>query len=130
MPKPFRQLTIAHFESLLAEFVAMGRRRINAIHVHHTWRPTHAEYRGEASIEAMWRFHTQNLRWSDIAQHLTIAPDGTLWSGRLWNAPPASAAGNNGTTEVGPFMFEMIGDFDVGQDPFDGPQRDAAVAVT
>ena len=53
----------------------------------------------------------------------TIAPDGTIWTGRNWNQPPASAAGHNGNRTAGPFMFEMIGDFDHGHDRFEGEQR-------
>src|SRR5262249_43499235 len=30
---------------------------------------------------------------------------------------------------AGPFMFEMIGDFDEGRDPFEGAQKAAAIAV-
>ena len=37
--------------------------------------------------------------------------------------PPASASGHNGNTHAGPFMFEMIGDFDTGKDAFADPQR-------
>ena len=77
----------------------------------------------------MWRFHTQTHGWTDIAQHLTIAPTGTVWSGRNWNAPPASAAGHNGTAAAGPFMFEIVGDFDLGRDVLDGAQRQAVVDV-
>src|SRR5690606_8890797 len=45
------------------------------------------------------------------------------------NLPPVSAAGHNGNAQFGPFMFEMIGNFDRGCDPFDGPQRDTALEV-
>src|SRR5690606_24956212 len=104
-------------------------RRINAVHMHHTWRPNHAQYLGLESIVAMFRFHTQHNGWSDIAQHITIAPDGSIWTGRNWNTAPASASGHNGNAQAGPFMFEMIGDFDVGRDPWDGPQKDTTLRV-
>jgi hypothetical protein len=123
----FKKLTVADFISLLNRFPFS--RRINAVHMHHTWRPNRAEYRGEASIDAMWRYHTQTNGWSDIAQHVTIAPDGSIWTGRNWNQAPASASGHNGNSQLGPFMFEMIGDFDQGKDRFDGPQREAALQV-
>jgi hypothetical protein len=127
MPAPFRKLTLEEFADLLARFPFT--RRIDAVHMHHTWRPNHSQYRGLSSIEAMWRFHTQQNGWSDIAQHLTIAPDGAIWTGRNWNQPPASAGGFNGNRRAGPFMFEMIGDFDLGRDRFEGPQREAAIQV-
>ncbi|MCW2240563.1 caspase family protein [Azospirillum canadense] len=127
MARVFERMTLDDFADMLNQF--RFRRRINAVHMHHTWRPSHAQYRGHETIVAMWRYHTQEQGWSDIAQHLTIAPDGTIWLGRNWNLPPASASGHNGNTEAGPFMFEMIGDFDVGQDPFDDPQRSVALEV-
>ncbi|MCB2410766.1 caspase family protein [Hymenobacter lucidus] len=123
----FKKLTLSEFTALVDRFPFT--RRINAVHMHHTWRPNWAQYQGEASIEGMWRFHTQTNGWSDIAQHVTIAPDGSIWTGRNWNQAPASATGHNGNSQLGPFMFEMIGDFDKGRDKFDGPQREAALHV-
>ena len=97
------------------------------VHVHHTWRPDHKQYRGEPSIVGMWRYHTVEKGWSDIAQHVSIAPDGTIWSGRNWNAVPVSAAGYN---HPGVFMFETIGDFDEGKDRLQGEQLDSVLTVT
>jgi hypothetical protein len=73
----------------------------------------------------MFRFHTETNGWSDIAQHLSIAPDGTVWTGRDWNRTPASATGFSG----GAFMFETIGDFDTGRETLEGAQRRAVVDV-
>jgi hypothetical protein len=105
------------------------RRRIDSIHLHHTWRPRRGDFRGETTILGMWRHHTQVNGWSDIAQHLTIDPDGGLWPGRPWDRSPASASGFNGNADVGPFMIEVVGDFDEGRDRLDGAQREAVVAV-
>lgn len=127
MPPPFQEMTIAEFADLLERFPFS--RTINSVHMHHTWRPRHADYRGKATIDGMWRYHTKVNGWGDIAQHITIAPDGTIWSGRGWNEPPASAKGHNGTRRAGPFMFEMIGDFDRQRDPFRAPQLDVAVEI-
>jgi hypothetical protein len=127
MPAPFAQITRAEFDELLQRFPFT--RHVNAVHMHHTWRPTHAQYRGHDTIVSMWRHHTQTNGWSDIAQHITIAPDGSIWLGRNWNRPPASAAGHNGNSVAGPFMFEIIGDFDTGQDRFQDAQRETVLQV-
>jgi len=127
MPAPFKKISREQFADLLSKFPF--ERKINAVHMHHTWKPTRAQYRGHDTIVGMWRFHTETNGWSDIAQHITIAPDGAIWLGRDWNRAPASAAGHNGNAQAGPFMFEMIGNFDEGMDPFDGPQRDTALEV-
>ena len=130
MPKPFIELTLEQFADLLGQFAFT--RRIESVHVHHTWRPNHANFRSAPplrSIEGMYDFHTRVNGWSDIAQHITIDPRGTIWTGRNWNAAPASSTGFNGNSSAGPFMFETIGDFDKGMDPFDGDQKTAVIGV-
>jgi hypothetical protein len=127
MTPRFHQLSVEEFAELLRRFPFT--RTINAVHMHHTWRPNRAQFRGHDTIVSMWRFHTQEKGWSDIAQHVTIDPEGMIWTGRDWNRPPASASGQNGSAEFGPFMFEMIGDFDVGRDRFEGQQRDTTLKV-
>jgi len=127
MPAPFQRLTIEQFAAVLAAFEF--RRRITAVHMHHTWRPNHAMWRGHDSMVGMWRFHTEERGFSDIAQHLTIDPEGQVWTGRNWNLPPASAVGHNGNSTAGPFMFETVGDFDRGRDVLQGSQRKAVLDV-
>lgn len=127
MPAPFKRLSIAEFALLLERF--QFTRQINSVHMHHTWRPNHSQFRGHETIEGMWRFHTQQRNFSDIAQHLTIDPEGFVWTGRNWNSPPASATGFNGNASIGPFMFETIGDFDRGMDKLEGKQLTAVCDV-
>lgn len=127
MPAPFKRLSLEQFSALLERF--QFTRRINAVHMHHTWRPDHRQFKGHDSIVGMWNYHTKHNGWSDIAQHITIDPDGFIWLGRNWNTPPASASGQNGNSKAGPFMFEMIGDFDRGCDKFVGKQRHTALSV-
>ncbi len=130
MPKPFKSLTLDQFAALLNLFPF--QRQITNVDMHHTWRPNHGQFLARQpveSIDAMWRVHTQENGWLDIAQHITIDPQGTIWTGRDWNQPPASAVGHNGNSHAGPFMFEMIGDFDLGGDQFIDPQRHTALAV-
>lgn len=127
MPVPFRRLTAVQFSYLMDR--TLLSRHIDAVHVHHTWKPAHDDWRGEATLTAMRNYHL-SLGWDDIAQHVTIDPAGGIWTGRNWNVAPASSSGHNGTAAAGPFMFEMVGNFDAGHDPFGGDQRRAAVAVT
>lgn len=113
-------------QQLAALLSCPGSRRIDSVHVHHTWRPTRADWRGGATLAAMRRFHIDVLRWIDLGQHLTIGPDGSLWTGRNLEYPPASAAGYNGTAQQGPLMLALVGDFDRGCDRFDEIQAEAA----
>ena len=57
----------------------------------------------------MRKFHMEQNGWSDLAQHLTIDPQGGLWTGRNWNLAPASATGHNGTAGEGPICFTIYG---------------------
>ena len=109
MPRPFTPLTLEQFAERLRTF--QFTRPVTMVHMHHTFRPRKVDYQGVSTIEAMFKFHTEANGWSDIAQHLSIAPDGTIWTGRDWNNTPASATGFN----KGVFMFETIGDFDTGK---------------
>jgi hypothetical protein len=127
MPAPFKQITRDQFAELLEKF--NFTRKINAVHMHHTWKPDHAQYKGHETIAGMWRYHTQTKGWRDIAQHITIAPDGSIWLGRNWNSPPVSAKGHNGNLTAGPFMFEMIGNFDYGNDKLAGEQLRTTLEV-
>jgi hypothetical protein len=128
MRPEIRRLTTEQFLSLLASVHASLTRTITAVHLHHTRRPNRAQFRGLASIEAM-RAHHIGRGFDDIAQHLTIDPSGTSWTGRNWNLPPASHKGANGKAGAGPFMIEVVGDFDTGQDRLDGDQRTAVCAI-
>ena len=123
MPAPFKQLARDQFAELIMKFDF--KRKINAVHMHHTWRPNHSQYDrndGHRTILGMFVHHTRVNKWQDIARHITIAPDGSIWLGRNWNLPPVSAAGHNGNSQIGPFMFEIIGDFDQNRDRLEGEQ--------
>ncbi|HEX6083137.1 MAG TPA: caspase family protein [Thermoanaerobaculia bacterium] len=126
MPEPFRNITVEQFARMLS---FPWRRKIDAVHIHHTWRPTHAQWKGLESVRAMARHHVNVNGWSDIAQHLSIGRDGDIWTGRNWDMPPASASGYNGNSRSGPFMIEMNGDFDAGKDTLAGAQLAAVTGV-
>ncbi|MBL8566910.1 MAG: N-acetylmuramoyl-L-alanine amidase [Hyphomicrobiaceae bacterium] len=124
MPPPFRELSVAQFADEVAAYT--WTRPVFRVDMHHTFHPSHAEWRGRDSVEGMWRFHTLSRGFEDIAQHVSIAPDGAIWTGRDWNKTPASVGCNMNAQA---FMFEAIGNFDVGHDLLDGAQRFAVVAV-
>ena len=120
MGRSFRQFTtLEEFESSISS--APVKREINHIQIHHTWRPRKEDYRGESTILGMWRHHTQTNGWRDIAQHFSIAPDGTIWDGRSLDLNPAGIRGHN----RGGLMFEIIGNFDEGENTLEGPQLKA-----
>lgn len=130
MPRPIQVLTVREFEKLLEEWTP--GRKVTEVHVHCTDQPRHGNFRGLASIEAMRTVHL-SLGMVDIAQHITIDPQGLLWTGRPFDLAPASVRGHNGDAKQGPFMIEMIGLFEKENgkvvDTFAGDQKNAAYAA-
>ncbi|MBD1373267.1 N-acetylmuramoyl-L-alanine amidase [Hazenella sp. IB182357] len=107
---------------------------ITEVHVHHTFKPSHQNFNGRNHLalqNGMRRYHL-NKGWRDIAQHITIFPDGHIVTGRNINVPPASATGWNDSDQDNrhPFMFEMIGNFDMGFDRLEGKQLETAIHIT
>ena len=99
-------------------------RKISKIHPHHTYRPNKGDYNGSNGMTLhnnMKRYHMNTKGFRDIAQHLTLLPDGHWIIGRDWNTIPASMSGNN----TGAFMTEMIGDFHTGHEQLEGAQLEA-----
>jgi N-acetylmuramoyl-L-alanine amidase len=121
---PFRALNRRQFADQVHGFA--WSRRIWRIDMHHTWLPNHGSYDGVGCIERMDRFHRVERGFDCIAQHVSIAPDGTIWTGRDWNKTPASVG--YGMNE-GVFMFEVIGNFDHGNDRLEGAQLASVVTV-
>ncbi|MEW9669150.1 peptidoglycan recognition family protein [Ammoniphilus sp. 3BR4] len=106
--------------------------QFNAIHVHHTHSPNHSHFKGNNHRElqdGMRDYHVKTKGWDDIAQHITIFPDGKIMTGRNPDQMPASAIGYNGSEDIHPFMFEMIGNFDKGNDVLLGQQLETAIKI-
>ncbi len=100
------------------------KRKITQVHIHHTWKPSHSDYNGKNGIDlqnAMRNYHVNTNKWKDVGQHLTLLPDGKWVTGRDFNLDPASIEGWN----AGAFSIEMLGNFDVGGDKFQGAQADS-----
>jgi hypothetical protein len=123
MPPPFQELTRNDFAKLLKRFPF--ERRIDGVHLHHSWRPSASEYRGHATLLLMWQTDCWRVGRSDISQHLSIGPRGEIWTGRDWNRAPCSAPGHNGNAKQGPFMISLIGNFNENGDTISEAQRDS-----
>lgn len=123
MARDFKSYTITEFQSFIKSVSV--KRKITHIQIHHTWKPRKTDYHGEATITGMWRYHTQTRGWQDIGQHFSVAPDGLIWDGRPLELDPAGITGHN----AGGIMFEMIGNFDQGEEKLEGKQLDAIIAA-
>lgn len=123
----FKQYTVEDYLDYLR--TTSITREINQIHLHHTWKPTKEGYNASSNKErvifGMWSYHTKQLGWSNIGQHISLAPDGTVWDGRDINKTPASIKGHN----TGAFAIEMIGNFDVGHEKIEGKQLESLIKL-
>lgn len=109
-------------------FRELDRYSHKEFHVHHTWKPEHKDFNGrnhQALQNGMRNYHMNTNKWGDIAQHITLYPDGKILTGRAFNRSPISIAGYNS----GNFMVEMIGNFDKGRDKFEGEQKRVALSI-
>lgn len=122
--RAFKPYSLQEFRSYLNQRVNVER-KINHIQIHHTWIPRKTDYAGESTIIGMWKYHTETRGWDDIAQHFTIAPDGTIWDGRSLDKDPAGIRGHND----GGLMFEMIGNFDKGEETLEDKQLEAVIGA-
>lgn len=97
------------------------------LHVHHTWRPDHSNWRQRPDAQywqnSMRNYHVNTLGWEDIGQHVTLTPDGKFITGRNFGRQPASIKGYNSINGGISFMVEMLGNFDIGNDKFEGSQK-------
>lgn len=107
------------------------------LHLHHTWKPTHAQFKGNNHLQmqqGMRNFHVNSRGFQDIAQHLTLFPDGKWVTGRPFYKAPASIKGWN----TGALAVEMIGNFDIpgtgayndlGYDVLEGEQKTSVLQL-
>ncbi|MBS1140091.1 MAG: hypothetical protein H6R13_1544 [Proteobacteria bacterium] len=102
-------------------------RQIGVIQNHHTYIPGYAHFKGNNHIalcESMERSHLER-GFAEIAQNLTIFPDGDVVLCRSFNTIPA---GIKGTNRNG-LCIENLGNFNLGGDVMSDAQRKAIVAV-
>lgn len=112
-----RPMTLSEFTHYAqADLAGCNPRLISQIFLHHTWKPTIAEWRGYATILAMKTYYQRQL-WTDAqgrqrqgwtaGPHIFVAPDG-IWLFTDLNRDGIGVKGHNaGTRHV-----EMVGDYD------------------
>lgn len=122
----FTLMTVGEFESWIA--AQHVTRNIQLIQEHHTWSPAYAQFNGSNhfSLQSGMKSYHLSIGYSDIAQNLTIFPDGQIMTGRSLNVAPAGCVGANSNG----ICIENIGNFDVGGDTMTEAQKTAIVRAT
>lgn len=103
------------------------KRAIKRVQLHHTYKPGYAEFKGNnhTALQNGMRTAHKMRGFTDIAQQLTIFPDGQVMSGRSFELDPAGIKGQN----TGAVCIENIGNFDIGGETMSAEQRSAIVEV-
>jgi hypothetical protein len=126
---PYLLMTREEFKNWL--FNQTFTRKINKIQQHHTWLPSYKQFHGNNHLQmlkSMENFHVSKMGWKNIAQNLTIFPDGKVAVCRPFNIEPEGSIGAKANS--GAIMIENIGNFDAGHDIMTIEQKDSIVYVT
>jgi len=88
-----QQVTFTEFRQHLHD--ALVDRHIDEVVLHHTWKPSAADYRGISTVRGVRRYHTQVRGWSDNGYHVMIAPTGDIFLCRPLRRAGAHVRGRN-----------------------------------
>ena len=119
--------SIGEFEEWLNSFHLA--RTVFVIQQHHTFSPSYAHFNGSNHFElqqGMKNYHVSHNGWSDIGQHFSTFPDGTILSGRSLEQSPVCIKGQN-TNSI---CLEHLGNFDSGKDVMLAEQRETIIQMT
>lgn len=123
----FKKLTLAEFEVWIDKLKLA--RTIRTVQQHHTYLPNYTHFKGDNhfSIQrGMKNHHVNSNGWSDIGQHFTSFPDGTILTGRSLESSPACIYGFNSNS----ICIEHLGNFDLGNDQMTAAQTETAIRMT
>ncbi|KNY25018.1 phosphodiester glycosidase family protein [Pseudobacteroides cellulosolvens] len=104
-------------------------RKISIIQQHHTYEPSYNDFNGKNHFElaiGMDNYHEDNLNYNDIAQNITIFPDGMIMICRPFDTVPAGILGANQNA----LCIENIGNFDINKDIMTMEQKESIIFVT
>ena len=123
----FTLMTIQEFETWLTNLRLA--RTVLTVQEHHTYSPSYSMFNGSnhfALQQGMKNYHVSNNGWSDIGQHFTTFPDGTIMTGRSMESTPACILGQNAHA----VCIESLGNFDAGKDAMTAAQRETIIRMT
>ncbi len=123
----FTKMSIQELENWLANLHIA--RTVLTIQEHHTYSPSYALFKGSNHFElqkSMKDYHVNHNGWSDIGQHFTTFPDGSVMTGRSLELSPACILGQNANA----ICIENLGNFDKGADSMTSAQRETIIGLT
>ncbi|HPH83977.1 MAG TPA: N-acetylmuramoyl-L-alanine amidase [Ferruginibacter sp.] len=102
-------------------------RQITHVQNHHTWSPAYRNFNGANHFEKLRGMESSHIQrgFTEIGQHITTFPDGTVALCRSLEKNPACIYLANS----GGICIENLGNFDLGKDSMTANQRDAIIRV-
>jgi len=101
--------TLAAYEAALLPFHKPAW--IRGITLHHTWKPTRAQWRGKRSMDTLERYY-RGLGWSG-GPHLFVAADVPQGAG-IWAGTPLAVPGvHAGACNSSHIGIEIVGNYDL-----------------
>ena len=123
----FIKYSIQEFEDWIGT-LSLARTVLH-IQQHHTFNPNYPLFKGNNHFElqrGMKNYHVNQNGWSDIGQHFSTFPDGSILSGRALENSPACLFGQNANS----ICIEHLGNFDLGKDVMTPEHRETIVRMT
>ncbi len=123
----FNKFSIQEFEDWINSLTLA--RTLLHIQQHHTFNPNYALFKGSNHFElqkGMKNYHINQNGWSDIGQHFTTFPDGSIVTGRPLQQSPACILGQNANS----ICIEHLGNFDQGKDVMTQTHRETIIRMT
>lgn len=114
-----RKLSLKEFETYVSTY-NFGLLKPNKLVVHHTWRPTKAQWKGEKSMLGLESYY-EKLGWR-TGPHLFVAEDG------IWLFSPMNTMGTHaGVGNANSIGIEIVGDYDAQK--WEGETKKNAIGV-
>ena len=123
----FFKFSLQEFEDWMSTLTLA--RTVLHIQQHHTLNPGYALFKGNNHFEmqlGMKNYHVNQNGWSDIGQHFTTFPDGSILTGRSLEKSAACILGQNANG----ICIEHLGNFDTGKDVMTEAHRETIVRMT
>ena len=90
----------------------IGYKKFTSIQQHHTASPSYKDFKNNhiQLMKSMENYHVKNLKMSEIAQHFSTFPDGTICVGRPLTKDGGGFLGDQNKDSI---TIENVGNFDV-----------------
>jgi SH3-like domain-containing protein len=123
----FKKMNLDEFREYLKDLKVA--RTVLTVQQHHTFSPSYQHFKGNNHFtmqRGMKNYHVNHNGWSDIGQHFSTFPDGSIVTGRSIERSPACIYGANANS----VCMEHIGNFDLNGDNMTDEHKKTIIGMT